>query len=59
MSIQIKTGQKQNSHVININREYYSCGCAYLVDVKSGEATFSFPCVKHKILTVVGSTAER
>jgi hypothetical protein len=50
---------KQKSHDIYINREYYVCGCTYVVNVKSGEATFSFPCIKHKIMKIMGSVPQR
>ena len=59
MSIQTTTENKQSSHDIYINREDDACGCAYVVDVKSGEETFSFPCIKHKIMTIMGSVPER
>lgn len=44
------TIRNRSSFEIYIDREYFPCGCAYLVDVKSGEAKFSFPCEKHKPL---------
>ena len=53
------TKPKQSSHDIYMDREYYACGCAYIVDVKSGAASFSFPCLRHKIEAINGSIPEK
>ena len=32
------------------DREYFPCGCSYIIDPKTGETVQSFPCDKHKYL---------
>ena len=53
------TESKRNNFDIYIDREYYPCGCAYLINVKSGEAKSSFPCARHKLAIVRGSNPEK
>jgi hypothetical protein len=50
--------RNQKSFDIFIDREYFPCGCAYLVDVKSGEAKYSFPCRSHKLLSIMRGVPE-
>jgi hypothetical protein len=48
----------RRSFDIYIDREYHPCGCAYLVDVKSGEERAGFPCARHGRLTEPAESAE-
>lgn len=37
-------------YVIEGEREYFPCGCSFVVDRKTGATVRSFPCEKHKFL---------
>ena len=37
-------------YIIEGEREYFPCGCSFVVDRKTGETLQSFPCAKHRYI---------